>query len=106
MKKSIALIIALIMIITLIPCSYASDTDYYFYDSFEENKLWNKISSSLDDGIFERADDEKTDGNYSLKIYDNSKELSSGVRSGVSCPGCSGAAGPSGETEGLSPPPR
>ena len=83
MKKSIALIIALIMIITLIPCSYASDTDYYFYDSFEENKLWNKISSSLDDGIFERADDEKTDGNYSLKIYDNSKELSSGVRSGT-----------------------
>lgn len=83
MRKNVAFIIVLSLLITLIPCSYASDASYYYYESFEGDKLWNKISSSLEDGIFERADNEKTEGNHSLKIYDNSAELSSGVRSGT-----------------------
>ena len=84
MKKIISFIILIFIITT--PFSFfniSASEKLFYYESFEENVNWYKISSSITENIFEKSDKDKTVGNYSLKVWDNSDQTVSGVRSGM-----------------------
>ena len=56
--------------------------DYVIFDSFEKPLAgWKTYSSSVD-SQFERVETEKTDGEKSLRIWDDSEVLTFGIRSG------------------------
>ncbi len=84
MKKSIVILIIFSLLSATMFSAYTyEENNLYYYDSFEDGVTWAKISTSIEDEIFEQSDAYASLGNHSLRIWDNSDKKQSGARSGL-----------------------